>query len=126
MAHLRHIFPNSGMLVFLGKASAKRLRACWAVGLAHIDTAEGLWGIYRGYVGAILGSYWGYIGVMLGLYWGYIGILENKMETTIGIEVKGLGFYEEIRPLELTRIGCYEAAVRFLVLTRSSRLQELG
>ena len=70
MAHLRHIFPNSGMLVFLGKVCADRLRACWAVGLAHIDTAEGLWGIY----------------------WGYIGIMENKMETTIGIEVKGLGF----------------------------------
>ena len=51
-------------------------------------------GLYRGYIGVILGLYWDngkengnyYNGLYrgyIGLYWGYIGIMEKKMETTI-------------------------------------------
>ena len=37
-----------------------------------METTIVYWGIYRDY-----------IGVVLGLYWGYTGRMENKMETTI-------------------------------------------
>ena len=71
-----------------------------------------------------MGLYRDYIGVILGLYWGYIGIMEKKMETTImenqmeknienymetwiimvylkGFRVKGLGLRFKVKGLRV-------------------------
>ena len=52
---------------------------CWEFGVElHWDNGKenGNYynGLYRVYIGVILGLYWGYIGVILGLYWGHISL----------------------------------------------------